>query len=127
MEIYELDHLVMPVRSIDATIDFYSTVMGMKPVEVSGNRRGLRFGDHRISLYELGNERDQKAKTPMPGSHDLCFLTSTPVNEIVEYLRGNDIEIVEGPVARTGCNGPILSVYFRDPDGNLIEVGVPKK
>ncbi|MBT3400145.1 MAG: VOC family protein [Rhodospirillaceae bacterium] len=123
MKVRSLDHLVLTVASIEATCAFYTDVLGMD-VEIfaEGRRHALRFGDQKINLHAAGNEFEPKADRATPGSGDLCFLTDTPVEELVTHLESMDIEIIQGPVPRTGATGPIISVYFRDPDGNLIEV-----
>ena len=122
MRIEVLDHLVLTVADIDRTRDFYERVLGMEPVVFGEGRHALAFGAQKINLHEAGREFEPKATVPTPGSADLCFLTDAPVAEVVEHLAANGVEILEGPVRRTGAAGPITSVYFRDPDGNLIEV-----
>lgn len=122
MKIDYLDHLVLTVKSIPATCDFYSTALGMEVVNFGQNRKALQFGTQKINLHELGNEFEPKAQHPTPGSADLCFITSIPVTEVLQHLKRCDVPIVAGPVKRTGALGPIESVYFRDPDLNLIEV-----
>ena len=122
MRIEGLDHLVLTVADIDRTRDFYERALGMEPVVFGEGRHALAFGAQKINLHEAGREFEPKAAAPTPGSADLCFLTNVPVAEVVEHLEANGIEIVEGPVRRTGATGPITSVYFRDPDGNLLEV-----
>ncbi|WP_198038376.1 VOC family protein [Skermanella stibiiresistens] len=117
-----IDHFVLTVRSVDATCDFYSRALGMRVVVFAGGRKALAFGAQKINLHEAGREFDPKAERPTPGSGDFCLISSTPVDTMAEQLRGLGIEIEEGPVARTGATGPILSIYFRDPDGNLVEV-----
>ncbi len=122
MKIDHLDHLVLTVKSIPATCEFYARVLGMEVVTFGDNRRALAFGTQKINLHEAGKEWEPKAHRPTPGSADLCFITPTPLADVVEHVRQCGVEIVEGPVKRTGAAGPILSVYFRDPDLNLIEV-----
>ena len=122
MKIERLDHLVLTVRSIPATCDFYSRVMGMKVVTFRNDRKALAFGSQKINLHEAGKEVDPKAHRPTPGSADLCFITPVPVVEVVRHLVEQKVDIIEGPVQRTGALGIIVSVYFRDPDLNLIEV-----
>jgi catechol 2,3-dioxygenase-like lactoylglutathione lyase family enzyme len=122
MRIEGLDHLVLTVADVGRTCDFYKRVLGMEPVVFGKGCHALAFGAQKINLHEAGWEFEPKAALPTPGSADLCFLTYTPVAEVVEHLAANGIEILEGPVRRTGAAGPITSVYFRDPDGNLIEV-----
>ena len=122
MRIEVLDHLVLTVADIDSTRDFYERVLGMEPVVFGEGRHALAFGAQKINLHEAGREFEPKAATPTPGSANLCFLTNVSVAEVVEHLEANGVEIIEGPVRRTGATGPITSVYFRDPDGNLLEV-----
>ena len=122
MRIEVLDHLVLTVADIDRTCDFYERVLGMEPVVFGEGRHALAFGTQKINLHEAGREFEPKAAAPTPGSADLCFLTNSSVAEVVEHLEANGVEIIEGPVRRMGATGPITSVYFRDPDGNLLEV-----
>ena len=122
MNIDSLDHLVLTVQDIDASIAFYSAAMGMRPVSFGAGRRALTFGSMKINLHQQGKEFEPKAQRPTAGSADLCFITSVPLQQVVEHLGNCKVPILEGPVQRTGATGSILSVYFRDPDGNLIEV-----
>lgn len=122
MQIDSLDHLVLTVRDIDATCDFYARVMGMEAVTFGAGRRALSFGRQKINLHQAGKEFEPKAERPTPGSADLCFITATPLEAAMAHVRAAGVTIVEGPVARTGAVGPIQSFYFRDPDLNLIEV-----
>lgn len=122
MRIEHLDHLVLTVADIDRTRDFYERVLGTEPVVFGEGRHALAFGAQKINLHEAGREFEPKAAAPTPGSADLCFLTNSPVAEVVGHLEANSVEIIEGPVRRTGATGPLTSVYFRDPDGNLLEV-----
>jgi catechol 2,3-dioxygenase-like lactoylglutathione lyase family enzyme len=122
MQIEGLDHLVLTVSDIGRTCDFYEQALGMEAVVFSEGRHALAFGRQKINLHEAGREFEPKAAVPIPGSADLCFLTNTPMAEVVEHLGANGVEILEGPVRRTGATGPLLSVYLRDPDQNLIEV-----
>src|SRR5215212_1714213 len=97
-------------------------VLGMEAVVFGEGRYALAFGAQKINLHEAGREFEPKAAVPIPGSADLCFLTNTPMAEVVEHLGANGVEILEGPVRRTGATEPLSSVYCRDPDQNLIEV-----
>jgi len=121
MEIERIDHLVLTVRDIPATCDFYSRVLGMQVVTF-GDRKALQFGRQKINLHERGKEFEPKALRPTPGSGDLCFITEVPLPQVVDHIRSCGIQIIEGPVRRTGAVGPMESIYIRDPDGNLIEV-----
>ena len=125
MKIDSLDHLVLTVRDIDATVDFYQRVLGMEAVTFGAGRRALAFGRQKINLHPASAPLKPHAVTPMPGSADLCLLTTTPIPDVVAHLGRVGVIVEEGPVPRTGATGPILSVYFRDPDGNLIEVSNP--
>lgn len=122
MHIDSLDHLVLTVRDIHATSAFYEKVLGMEVVTFGAGRTALAFGAQKINLHAHGAEFEPKAHRPTPGSADLCLLTSVPLDEVVRHLAACGVAVVEGPVRRTGATGPILSVYFRDPDLNLIEV-----
>ncbi|MHB1056165.1 MAG: VOC family protein [Thermoleophilia bacterium] len=121
MKIDRFDHLVLTVNDIEATCSFYKKVLGMDIV-VSGGGKALSFGSQKINLHQKGKEDEPKALKPTPGSGDLCFITSVPISEVIAHLKSYGIEIIEGPIKRTGATGPIISVYFRDPDLNLIEV-----
>ena len=122
MELSKLDHLVLTVKDIEKTTSFYVSVMGMKKEVFGQGRVALKYGNQKINLHEFGNEFEPKAKKPTPGSADLCFITKTPLNEAMTQVTSCGVEIIEGPVERTGAKGPIRSFYFRDPDHNLIEV-----
>ena len=122
MKIASLDHLVLTVASIEATCAFYTAVMGMTVETFAEGRNALHFGDQKINLHLAGHEFEPKADTPVPGSGDLCFITKTPILEVVDTLKTHKVSIITGPVPRTGAIGDLISVYFRDPDGNLIEV-----
>lgn len=125
MQINSLDHLVLTVKDLDATIDFYTRVLGMQVVTFGKGRKALAFGTQKINLHQLGNEFEPKAQRPTAGSADLCFLTDTPLTEVSAHLTACAVPILEGPVQRTGAMGAILSVYVRDPDFNLIEIANP--
>jgi catechol 2,3-dioxygenase-like lactoylglutathione lyase family enzyme len=122
MEIDRIDHVVMTVRDVEATCAFYARVLGMRVVTFAGSRKALAFGRQKINLHLAGREFEPKAAHPTPGSVDLCLIASGTLDDVVAHLRACDVAIVEGPVAKTGAVGPIRSVYFRDPDANLIEV-----
>ena len=122
MQTNRIDHLVLTVTDIAKTIEFYEHVMGMQRVEFGEGRVALTFGSQKINLHELGNEFEPKAWNVKEGSADLCFVIDTPLEEAVIELKNKNVHILEGPVMRTGATGKILSVYFRDPDNNLIEI-----
>jgi len=116
-----LDHLVLTVANIDATTDFYTEVLGMDLVTLNG-RKALAFGEQRLNLHQRGHEFNPKAAHPTPGSADLCFITSTPIEEVMSYLAELRVHIEEGPVERTGALSQLRSIYIRDPDHNLVEI-----
>ncbi|EAO7922621.1 VOC family protein [Salmonella enterica subsp. enterica serovar 4,[5],12:b:-] len=122
MIIDRVDHLVLTVSDISTTIRFYEEVLGFSAVTFKQNRKALIFGAQKINLHQQEMEFEPKASRPTPGSADLCFITSTPINDVVSEILQAGISIVEGPVERTGATGEIMSIYIRDPDGNLIEI-----
>lgn len=117
-----LDHLVLTVRDMEATCQFYERILGMTVITFGENRRALQFGRQKINLHQAGREWEPKAKHPVPGSADLCLLSSWPMEQLIRHMKNCGVEIVEGPVQRTGAVGPLLSIYLRDPDDNLIEI-----
>ncbi len=122
MHIDRIDHLVLTVRDIEATCAFCARVLGMEVVTFGEGRLALQFGRQKINLHQAGREFAPKALRPTPGSADLCFIAATPLAEVIDHLRGCEVEIELGPVGRAGALGTMESVYFRDPDGNLIEI-----
>jgi catechol 2,3-dioxygenase-like lactoylglutathione lyase family enzyme len=122
VKIDSLDHLVLTVADLEATCAFYQRVLGMEVVTFGAGRKALAFGAQKINLHQSGREFEPKAQRPTPGSADLCFLTSLPLPQVQAHLAACGVTVTEGPVQRTGAQGPILSIYFRDPDQNLIEV-----
>ena len=122
-----VDHIVLTTRALDACIRFYTDVLGMQlerfrtPTE---ERLALKFGAQKINLHEWGREFEPRAHVAVPGSLDLCFIASLPLAKVIEKLESCKVAILQGPVAKTGANGPIRSVYVRDPDLNLIEISV---
>jgi catechol 2,3-dioxygenase-like lactoylglutathione lyase family enzyme len=117
-----LDHLVLTVRDLQATIGFYVEGLGMELREFGEGRLALHFGRQKINLHVMGHEFEPKAAHPTPGAADLCFLTEQPLAEFRARLESLGRPIIAGPVARTGATGPMTSIYTRDPDGNLIEI-----
>lgn len=120
--VQSLDHLVLTVRDLATSIAFYTRALGMEEVTFGAGRKALSFGSQKINLHEAGREFEPKADRPTPGSADLCFLTATPVEAYAAHLHALGLAVIEGPVMRTGAQGPIRSIYLRDPDGNLIEI-----
>jgi catechol 2,3-dioxygenase-like lactoylglutathione lyase family enzyme len=123
LTVERLDHLVLTVRDLAATIEFYTRNLGMTEVTFgTDNRKALAFGSQKINLHVAGKEFEPKADRPTPGSADLCFIVRQPVTELVDFLQTRGVTILEGPVRRTGAQGTLNSIYLRDPDGNLIEL-----
>lgn len=118
----QLDHLVLTTRDRERCIDFYTRVLGMRLETFGAGRVAFKYGTQKINLHEYGKEFLPKAAQPTPGSLDLCFIVSIPLDELIARLQQLGVQIEEGPVARTGANWPIRSVYLRDPDRNLIEL-----
>lgn len=121
MRIVSLDHLVLTVASIERCCAFYSGILGMRHETFGDGRNALVFGSQKINLHLVGNEFEPKAVHPRPGSGDLCFVVDD-VAAAQAHLEAHGIEIIDGPVARTGAAGALMSVYCRDPDGNLVEL-----
>jgi catechol 2,3-dioxygenase-like lactoylglutathione lyase family enzyme len=122
MKIDSIDHVVFTVKDINATCDFYTKVLGMEVVTFGEGRKALAFGSQKINLQQLGRESTLVADTPTSGSADICFVTSVPVSEVIAHLNSCGVRLVGGPVERNGARGMMMSVYFRDPDLNLVEV-----
>lgn len=122
MYVDRLDHLVLTVRSIQVTCDFYTRTLGLEVITFGCDRKALRFGNQKINLHEAGKEFEPKALHPIPGSADLCFITTVPLENAIAHLRSCSVELIGEPVERTGAIGSLRSIYFRDPDGNLIEL-----
>lgn len=125
MDLDTIDHVVLTVRDIPASVAFYTRVLGMREVIFGNDRRALAFGRCKLNLHQAGREFEPKAAHPTPGAADLCLLAHTSIADISRQLAAQGIAIEAGPVARTGAQGPLLSVYVRDPDGNLIELSNP--
>jgi len=127
VKIDRIDHLVMTVQDIGVTCEFYSKVLGMSAVAFGAGRVALAFGSQKINLHQAGREFEPKANHPTPGSADICLIAAVPLAEVMAHLETCGVPIIEGPTTRTGATGPIQSVYFRDPDSNLIEVSTYDK
>ncbi len=122
MKISHLDHLVLTVANIEITCQFYRSILNFEVITFGENRKALKFGNQKINLHQVGKEFEPKAFQPTSGSADLCFIAETPLEKVIEHLQQLNIEIIEGPIERTGAMGKILSIYIRDPDQNLIEI-----
>jgi catechol 2,3-dioxygenase-like lactoylglutathione lyase family enzyme len=122
MKIDSIDHVVFTVKDINASCEFYMKVLGMEIVTFGEGRKALAFGSQKINLQQLGRESTLIADKPTPGSADICFVTSVPVSEVIAHLNSCGVRVVGGPVERNGARGMMMSVYFRDPDLNLVEV-----
>jgi catechol 2,3-dioxygenase-like lactoylglutathione lyase family enzyme len=117
-----IDHLVLTVRDIATTCEFYANVLGMQVITFGDNRKALQFGQQKLNLHQAGQEFEPKAACPTPGAIDLCLITQTPLPQVIEHLQSCGVTLETEIVPRTGAMGDIDSVYFRDPDGNLLEV-----
>jgi catechol 2,3-dioxygenase-like lactoylglutathione lyase family enzyme len=117
-----LDHIVLTTAHTKQCIDFYTRVLGMKLERFGEGRMALKFGAQKINLHEKGREFEPKATVAAPGTLDICFIASVPLKDVIARLVAAGVPIIEGPVAKTGAQGPIRSVYVRDPDGNLVEI-----
>jgi acyl dehydratase/catechol 2,3-dioxygenase-like lactoylglutathione lyase family enzyme len=122
VKVSRFDHIVLTVADIDTTVDFYTRVLGMAVVTFGGDRKALSFGTSKINLHRSGREFEPKAHRPTPGSADICLVVDDDLDHVIAQLHAARVPIEEGPVERTGANGPIMSVYVRDPDDNLIEL-----
>ena len=126
--IHHIDHIVLTTRDKDACIRFYTDVLGMTlerfrtPTE---ERLALKFGAQKINLHEWGREFSPRAHVAVPGSLDLCFIAAVPLDEVIRMLKAMNVEIIDGPVAKTGATSKLRSVYVRDPDLNLVEISEP--
>jgi catechol 2,3-dioxygenase-like lactoylglutathione lyase family enzyme len=122
VRIDRLDQLVLTVADLEATIEFYSHVLGMEVATFADGREAVAFGNQKINLHQAGHEFEPKASRPMPGSADLCFVSETSLETWGAYLAVLGMSVKLGPVERTGALGTMRSIYLRDPDGNLIEI-----
>lgn len=122
MKLARIDHFVMTVSDIDATCAFYERVLGMEAIAFGEGRRALRFGQHKINLHPVDRKPGLIAENPAVGGADFCLIAETPIDDVVKHLAAEGVAIIAGPDTRSGALGPIASVYFRDPDNNLVEV-----
>ncbi len=120
--IHHLDHLVLTTANEEACVDFYVGLLGMSLETFGEGRKAFKFGEQKINLHVKGKEFEPKAHLPVPGALDLCFIASIPLDDVIKKLNALGATIIEGPVARTGANFRIRSIYLRDPDLNLIEI-----
>lgn len=126
MQLSGLDHLVLTVADVAVTVRFYQDILGMKAEQFTPRdgtiRWALKFGTQKINVHQVGAEFEPKARQATSGSADLCFISDMAVTDWQTHLAELGVEVIEGPVPRTGANGAILSIYLRDPDGNLLEI-----
>ncbi len=122
IQIDSLDHLVLTVRNLQSTLRFYEDALGMRPVVFGEGRHALHFGGQKINLHETERPVDPNVRHATPGSADFCLLTRTPIREVAAHLAALGIQVIQGPVRRTGARGPLESIYVYDPDENLVEV-----
>ncbi|NOY95714.1 MAG: cupin domain-containing protein [Chlorobi bacterium] len=122
ISVKNIDHIVLTVKDIQRTCNFYAETLGMNVIEFGKGRKALKFEKQKINLHEYGKEFEPKATNAAPGTIDICLITETPIPILINHIKKLGIGIIEGPVERTGAEGKIESIYFRDPDGNLIEV-----
>jgi len=123
-----IDHVVLTTRDLKSCLHFYGEILGMRIEQFrtpGAQRLALKFGNQKINIHEWGKEFSPRAHVAAPGTLDLCFIASLSLEEVVRRLKQGKIEILEGPVTKTGATGPIRSVYVRDPDLNLVEISVP--
>ncbi|MEO8883302.1 MAG: VOC family protein [Devosia sp.] len=117
-----IDHFVLTVASVEVTLDFYERVLGMRRAMIPGRPSSLLFGTQKINVHQTDRTFEPKAERPTAGSGDFCLITDQPLAAVIERLKAEGVAMEVGPVERNGARGPMMSVYFRDPDGNLVEV-----
>ena len=119
-----IDHFVLTVRDLQTSLRFYERVLGARVVPPVGGRgpTAVAFGRQKINLHEKGREFEPKATHPTMGAGDFCLITEAPIDAVMRHLEACGAAVEVGPVPRHGALGPMTSVYFRDPDGNLVEV-----
>jgi catechol 2,3-dioxygenase-like lactoylglutathione lyase family enzyme len=121
--ISHIDHLVLTVSSVENTCSFYQRVLGFERTDTPGKPTSLSFGSCKLNVHEVGHTFEPKADSPTVGSADFCLITVEPVESVLEHLRAEGVAIEAGPTKRNGAQGEMQSVYFRDPDSNLVELG----
>jgi len=119
-----IDHLVLTVADIEATVDFYERVLGFRGVTYGNGRRALAFGRQKLNLHPAAAPIPPHAVRPCPGAADFCFVARDTIEGVLAHLAVCGVPIIEGPVRRTGALGPMTTVYLRDPDANLVEIAV---
>ena len=124
MRIDRLDHLVLTVADVDATVDFYTLVLGLRAETFGEGRRALAFGRQKVNLHQAGREFEPRAAHATPGSADFCLITTTPLDQVQQELAAHGVPVEVGPVSKVGALGPMTSVYVRDSDANLVEIAV---
>jgi catechol 2,3-dioxygenase-like lactoylglutathione lyase family enzyme len=117
-----IDHFVLTVKSLEDTCRFYQRVLGFERVDIPGKPTALRFGSQKINVHQSGHTFEPKAAVPTPGSADFCLVTTQPLETVAAHLQAHGVPIELGPVDRVGAQGPMCSLYFRDPDRNLVEI-----
>ncbi len=120
-----VDHVVLTTRDLQACVRFYCEILGMKKETFAEGRIAFKFGGQKINIHEWGREFTPRAHVAAPGTLDLCFIASVPLEEVIRKLEASKIKILDGPVMKTGATSKIRSVYVRDPDLNLVEISVP--
>ncbi|GAB4224644.1 MAG: VOC family protein [Kiloniellaceae bacterium] len=122
VELDRLDHFALTVRDVEETCAFYEKALGMARQTFGEGRVALRFGRHRININPNPNDLSRKPAVPIPGSAEFCIVVRTPLEKIIAHLRGCGVDLEHGPAEAQGAEGPLRSIWFRDPDGNLVEV-----
>ena len=122
MKVGKIDHVVLTVADVERSIEWYHRALGMEPVTFGKGRRALAFGEQKLNLHRAGREFEPKSAHPTPGSSDLCFVTTVPLDMVIAHLRGVGVAIEAGPVSKVGAQRSLRSAYVRDPDGNLVEI-----
>ncbi len=122
MRLSGIDHVVIYAKDIDRTIDFYTRVLGMTHVLFDDGCHALHFGQHKINIHDVAAPFEPHAKQPRPAGFDACLLTDMAITDVLAHLGAHNVDVIEGPCIQTGARGPMVSVYFNDPDGNLIEI-----
>jgi catechol 2,3-dioxygenase-like lactoylglutathione lyase family enzyme len=120
--IERIDHFVLTASSLEQTCRFYQRVLGFERLDVEGKPTALKFGRQKINVHQANHTFEPKARVPTPGAGDFCLITVRSIEAVLDHLSGCGVAVEDGPVERNGAEGPMTSVYFRDPDGNLVKV-----